>query len=136
MISTGGKMAGSLFPQPQVRTPSGAVERLDDVVPPGFTIFTATAETMKWLSPKLAADWNAIGGNRVIVLPDGELEVCNGTLHVQETDRLFSNWLAGNGLNAVVVRPDHYVYGGAATADELNSLVAEVTSRLGVRVSA
>lgn len=130
MIAAGSKAAGTLFPQPQVRSPGGTVERLDDVVPPGFTIFTATAETMNWLSPKSAADWSAIGGNRVIVTFDGEPETHDGVLQVQETDRLFSNWLAANGINAVVVRPDHYVYGGAATPDELNGLASDLVARI------
>lgn len=128
IIAAGSNAAGTLFPQPQVRSPSGAIERLDDVVPPGFTIFTATAETMNWLSQKSAADWSAIGGNRVIVTSDGEPH--NGVVQFQETDRLFSNWLAANGIEAVVVRPDHYVYGGAETPEELNGLVSDLVSRL------
>jgi 3-(3-hydroxy-phenyl)propionate hydroxylase len=136
MIAGGGSMAGTLFPQPHVRGLGGAVSRLDDVVPPGFTIFAATADAMDGLSPALISEWKAIGGNRVVVTPDGVPAASRGVLHLQETDRLFNNWLSANDLNAAVVRPDHYIYGGAATADELNALVAELTSRLGVRVNA
>ena len=80
--------------------------------------------------PKSAADWGAIGGNRVIVTSDGEPEARSGALHLQETDRLFSNWLAQNGIKAAIVRPDHYVFGGAATPDELNGLVSDLVARI------
>ncbi|WP_413770162.1 hypothetical protein, partial [Vibrio vulnificus] len=33
----------------------------------------------------------------------------------QEVDGLLAQWLEQRGCNVVIVRPDHYVYGGAVT---------------------
>ncbi len=126
MIGTGAKAAGTLFPQPHVQGPSGAVVRLDDVVPPAFTIFAKASDTLEGLSPEMRSRWKAIGGNYVVVSEDANHGERDGVLYLRETVSLLRDWLAENSIEAVVVRPDHYVFGGAQNAVFLNSLVADV----------
>jgi len=129
MIAAAAKAAGTLFPQPLVRSETAKPERLDDARPLGFAIVAKDPETMNWLSDRSLAAWRDIGGCRVIVGASPHSER-NGVLYFQETDRLFSDWLAQNDIKAAIVRPDHYTFGGAQTADELNALVAEVLAGL------
>ena len=51
--------------------------------------------------------------------------------HVEEAEDVVAGWMQRNGCNAALVRPDHYVFGTAATADELTELLREVQQRLG-----
>jgi hypothetical protein len=54
-------------------------------------------------------------------------EVASGEVqYFEETDTLFAGWMSQMGCAAVVVRPDRYVFGMAADAQQLNRLVAAV----------
>ncbi len=50
---------------------------------------------------------------------------------VVETERLFSNWMRDNAVEAVIVRPDRYVFGGAENAEQLNMLIKQLIQNLG-----
>jgi 3-(3-hydroxy-phenyl)propionate hydroxylase len=47
-----------------------------------------------------------------------------------EEGTLLRNWLSQHEAHAVVVRPDRYVFGAAACADELNYLLAQIDRQL------
>jgi 3-(3-hydroxy-phenyl)propionate hydroxylase len=129
LTAVGAVAAGTLFPQPFVHR-EGSIARLDDVIPPGFAIFAADSEILNALTKDSAAAWAAIGGSRVLVAETDGAAPADGILLLQETEGLFADWLARNGVKAAVVRPDHCVFGAAANATELNSLVSDVTARL------
>jgi 3-(3-hydroxy-phenyl)propionate hydroxylase len=91
LLAAGSPGAGEAFPQPW--TPAG--ERLDDVLGPGA-----------WLISR--ADAPSVTGAAVFRLDDGLLAPFAATI---------AAWLASRGAEAVLVRPDRYVFGsGAARA--------------------
>ncbi|HMA47734.1 MAG TPA: hypothetical protein VKP11_11135, partial [Frankiaceae bacterium] len=45
----------------------------------------------------------------------------------------YARWLRERGLRVVVVRPDYYVFGGAATLGELPVLIDSLRRQLGTR---
>jgi 3-(3-hydroxy-phenyl)propionate hydroxylase len=129
LIASHAKLAGSLFVQPGIRRGDGRCVRLDDLLAPGFAIFATSAEPMAWLSERSLAFWEQLGGER-IVIGCGPHEPVSGIRVFTEEGRLFADWLAGNEVGAVVVRPDRYVFGGAQDAEQLNALVGELASGL------
>jgi 3-(3-hydroxy-phenyl)propionate hydroxylase len=123
------KAAGSLFVQPQVKSPGGPDRLLDDVVAPHFLIVTGTSDAQQWLTPASAHKWRRLRGERLIVRSTGREPgpaLGDGVRAFVETDGLFTEWLARHGSAAAVVRPDRYVFGLADSPDVLNRLVSDV----------
>jgi 3-(3-hydroxy-phenyl)propionate hydroxylase len=156
LIARDAKLAGRLFVQPRVRTADGHIKRLDDELKLEFVIVTRTKEAMSGLSAAALSAWQKLGGERVVigsseqgssVIPgrctapnpesrDSGFALCaprndgGEILTVVETEHLLVDWMRDNGVEAVIVRPDRYVFGGGATASELNALVADLVSKL------
>jgi len=93
---------GTLFPQP--RLADGRL--MDQQHGHGWRLV---------VDATLAAPTDA-GGLTVIALADPD---------TQERDGVVAAWMQRHGCHAAVLRPDHYVYGTAATAAELDTLLAE-----------
>jgi len=129
LIAAHAKSSGTLFVQPIVYGLSGERCRLDDLLKPGFVIAAASPETLKWLSDDVMKLWRRIGGEFVVVATE-PVQECRDVLTVRETEAFFVHWLKENGIAAVVVRPDRYVFGGAENAAELKGLVSELASVL------
>ena len=110
---------GTLFPQPTVRRTQGDV-LLDEIAGSGFRVVLAGA-----LPPpssairKLAA---AIGANIV------HFDTAGG---LQESGDVLAGWFTKHACAAAIVRPDHYVYGVAATAVDLEDQLRGLSIRLG-----
>ncbi|QOZ28284.1 bifunctional 3-(3-hydroxy-phenyl)propionate/3-hydroxycinnamic acid hydroxylase [Bradyrhizobium sp. CCBAU 51753] len=130
LIARDAKLAGRLFVQPHVRAPDRRTCRLDDLLKPEFAIVAATTETLAWLSDASRAAWQRLSGERVVIATSGESTDSNGILTAVERDGLFADWMQQNTVAAVVVRPDRYVFGAAASADELNMLVGQLLQNL------
>jgi 3-(3-hydroxy-phenyl)propionate hydroxylase len=98
---------GTLFPQPLVRQ-NGAEVLLDEIAGSGFRVVLAGD-----LAPpsseigKLAA---ALGATIV------RFDSAGG---IQESGNVLAGWFAKHACTAAIVRPDHYVYGVAATTADL-----------------
>jgi 3-(3-hydroxy-phenyl)propionate hydroxylase len=127
------RAAGSLFVQPKIRPHAGADARddailMDDLLGFRFLIATTTAEAQTWLSPQSREVWRRLGGVRAVVGPSGQTHALpvDEVRHLTEADTLFAQWMEQLGCEAVVVRPDRYVFGAASDAAQLNRLVAEV----------
>lgn len=125
--------AGQLFVQPRVQTAAGGQQRLDDVTGARWLIATATPALLQALDGQTLAQWQALGGAQVVIAspgaapPDG---MPAGTAVTTACDALFADWLQGLDALAVVVRPDHYVYGTAADAAALRDLLRSLTDAL------
>jgi 3-(3-hydroxy-phenyl)propionate hydroxylase len=130
IIAQGEKAAGSLFVQPSIRRDGSNVIRLDDLLAPGFVIVTATRESMNGLSPASLRIWQKLNGQRMIVGTRAIDAAPDDVVAVTETDRLFADWLRDNAIEAVIVRPDRYVFAGAQTAAELNALIGTLAGLL------
>ena len=126
LIASGAKLAGGLFVQPHVRAADGHVRRLDDRLGPEFAMFTATQAAMSGISEASLLGWRQLGGERVVVATSGEGSNRDGVITVVETERLFVDWMRDNAVEAVIVRPDRYVFGGVENAEQLNMLIMQL----------
>ena len=131
LIANDAKLAGKLFVQPHVQGADGRTRRHDDLLKPEFAIVTATPAAISWLSPASLSWWRQLDGERVVIATSGESSVRDGVLQVVESERLFADWMRDNGVEAVIVRPDRYVFGGAENADQLNLLIEQLAQNLG-----
>ena len=114
-------LAGQLSVQPCRRGDAGSPVRLDDRLGPGFQLLTTVP-----LAPEVAGLVSDLGPRLRLahaVIGDGP------EADFTDDDGAFRRWLAAAGVDAVVVRPDFYVYGTART-DELAALVRSLTSDL------
>lgn len=135
VIAAGAPAAGILFVQPFVRREDGSIARLDDLLAPGFAIVAASPATINGISPASLALWQSLGGQRVLVgslsdQPVAGEPAADGVDVWTEAEPLLSDWLRRNGVEAVIVRPDRYVFGGARSADGLNGLIALLARQL------
>lgn len=99
---------GTLFPQP--RLADGRL--MDQRFGAGWRLVVDDT-----LDPPVVAP-----GLTVIALGRGDL---------RETEGVVAGWLQRHGCHAALLRPDHHVYGTAASAAELDALLAERPAALG-----
>jgi len=123
LIATAAPLAGSLFVQPCIVRSDGIVVRLDDLLPPGFAILAASSAPLKWLAEQTRRDWLEHGGALVVVGDKTPTEADEEVPTLMEEGQLLRDWLRSVNVEAVVVRPDRYVFGGARTAGQLKELV-------------
>lgn len=105
---------GTLFPQPWLRR-GGESVRMDDVLGHGWRlVIDAQADP----AFELLASASLTQGLRVARL---------GTPDFTEVDGVLAHWFARHGTAAALVRPDHYVYGVAATPEALAAQFADLS---------
>ncbi len=131
LIAADAPAAGTLFPQPFLRTGTGDT-RLDDVMPPEFTLVAASADAFAALTPQARAIWSRLKGQFAVITPSARGPDAPGVHVFRETDRLFADWLARHKIVAAVVRPDRAVHGGANSGEALNELVIGLAKQLGL----
>jgi 3-(3-hydroxy-phenyl)propionate hydroxylase len=104
---------GTLFVQPWLRWGDRRV-RFDDVAGTGWRlVLAAGAEPVDDLPP--------VPGLQRVRFGEGGFD---------EADDVAARWFRRHECSAALVRPDHYVYGVAASADETRALLAELHARL------
>lgn len=107
---TPGSARGTLFPQPAI-VRGGASRPLDDLAGHGW---------------RLVVDDTLAGG-----LDGDEMTIVHLGMHGErEADGVVAAWMQRHACHAALVRPDHYVFGTAATHDGLAALLAERASWL------
>jgi 3-(3-hydroxy-phenyl)propionate hydroxylase len=116
--------AGTLFPQPTVRGRS-ASRLLDEVTGAGVRLVV--------LGP--VDEGRKSEYRRALAAVDGVLVELAGTETgaqdaIEEDPPILRNWLRGLEACAVLVRPDHYVYGTARSHDQALALVAKLREGL------
>jgi hypothetical protein len=84
---------------------------------------------MNWMSAASIKVWQKLNGQRVVIstraivaAPDDDV------LDLVETERLFADWMQSNAIEAVIVRPDRYVFAGARTAEDLNACIGQLAA--------
>jgi 3-(3-hydroxy-phenyl)propionate hydroxylase len=121
LIATGTPRAGEVLPQPQVR--EGRRELLlDDLLGAVWRLVLLAGDEAALLACASAA---AAHGVPLLVVGESPGRLPPGTRQVQERDHLLCDWLAAAGLTGVLVRPDHVVYGGFATAADALALLQQ-----------
>ncbi|MFC4502158.1 MULTISPECIES: bifunctional 3-(3-hydroxy-phenyl)propionate/3-hydroxycinnamic acid hydroxylase [Streptomyces] len=127
----GARLTGSLTPQGRVRRGEEAAGLFDDVIGVGFVLLTSE-------DPRPHLDTDALRALerldvRVVTVVPADADA-SGEGVVTDVDGLYLPYLAEAGATAVLVRPDFYVFGQAATATECSALLAELGRRLGAEV--
>lgn len=117
--------AGKPSPQPWIVNPSGR-QRLDDVVGTSFAILTNTSFSLSAALTERALELGF--GIHTISLKDGS----SPGIH-EEEHSVFADWLSAHKVEAILVRPDQIVFGGARDPDGLLALVEQVQSMLNDR---
>jgi 3-(3-hydroxy-phenyl)propionate hydroxylase len=96
--------SGTLFPQPLVNTPTG----------------------WRLLDAACGIGWRLITDEPSSV-PDTDLHlIAIGTGGLAEQDGIVAGWFARHACHHAIIRPDHYVFGTAATEADLQALLAEL----------
>ena len=110
--------AGDLSPHGAVRT-GGKTGRYDSAVAPGgFTLVLADGMS---LTAKQKAD---CGSQGVTVVTVADRRSAKDD-QIGDTQGQFGRFMTGNGLKAMLVRPDFYLFGGASDATRLTAMLAD-----------
>ncbi|QEL27019.1 bifunctional 3-(3-hydroxy-phenyl)propionate/3-hydroxycinnamic acid hydroxylase (plasmid) [Bosea sp. F3-2] len=121
---------GSLFPQPRVMAAAGE-GLLDRVCGTGWRL-VIDAESQRWEQDELVALSDASRGLGITVLAltrDAE-SVSPAIRSFGERDGILAGWFADHAASAVLVRPDHYVFGTGDAAVTTLALIAELGTLL------
>jgi 3-(3-hydroxy-phenyl)propionate hydroxylase len=123
--------AGSLFPQPTVKTSDGRIALLDDVLPPVFLVVSRTIDAQSGLSERDLSMLRRVGALRVVLRSRGNPDSAqDGVVTLVAQDGLYEQWLDETGTAVAVVRPDRYVYGAGRTNQDLARLVDKLSGAL------
>jgi 2-polyprenyl-6-methoxyphenol hydroxylase-like FAD-dependent oxidoreductase len=120
--STRNTVAGSYVVQGRFKGPNG-VQWSDDLLGTGFCVLTTDGEPAEVLDTAQASMLHSIGTSLVTLDP-------RQRGHLADADGRLSEWMATNGIATVIIRPDGYAFGGAATVQELPELVHELRTQL------
>jgi 2-polyprenyl-6-methoxyphenol hydroxylase-like FAD-dependent oxidoreductase len=115
LTALGGAHAGEFFVQGRVRTADGREGLFDDLVGPGPCVIARDAETLAALGPQTRERWHRLGGH-----------LAELGLELEDLDGIYGAWFDEHGCEAVVVRPDWYLFGTAADGAELARLLAAI----------
>ena len=130
---TSAGMAGKLGLQARVRGSDGSEGLLDDVIGPGFALLVNGASEPK-LSRAAAQVLEAVDGEIAWISPaDTEIEdaAIPQPRRLLDLDAAYTRWFADHEFDAVLVRPDHCIYGAAAGADAPSALLEDFGKQLG-----
>jgi len=107
---------GTLFPQPWLNLGAGEPRRMDDLLGCGWRLV---------LNRDASAGLQALA--RGLKLP-GLCVAQLGTPGCTETEGVLQRWFERQSCSAALVRPDHYVYGVASSAQELENQLAALAA--------
>jgi 3-(3-hydroxy-phenyl)propionate hydroxylase len=126
--------AGHLFVQPRIRMPGGGDCLFEDGRSMNFMLVTLGAAAQHWLSADNAVLWQRLGGERIAILSEEQEETIQpddpSVPTVTESGSVFKRWMTEAGCEAIIVRPDRYIFGTARTSTELEALVLKVMQQL------
>ena len=108
---------GTLFPQPRVQH-HGRMVLLDEVSGTGLRLVLHSDDAAAAAAARAAAQ--ACGAGLVHL----------GTQALAEQDGIAAAWFIKHAAIAVLVRPDHYVYGVASSHEQIESLAASYSAAL------
>ncbi|MNM99296.1 3-(3-hydroxyphenyl)propionate hydroxylase [compost metagenome] len=108
--------AGELFPQPMVINHTGKKALLDEFTGQSFRVVVAPGFDASALLRCLRSSQSLKGlPIQVVRLVTSQQTAARTVDDYEEVDGVLAQWLECRGCNVVIVRPDHYVYGGAVT---------------------
>ncbi|MET9491114.1 bifunctional 3-(3-hydroxy-phenyl)propionate/3-hydroxycinnamic acid hydroxylase [Nocardia sp. NPDC006630] len=124
-----GELAGTMAPQFSVIAEEEP-QLLDAATGYGAVLIVAADEPAERLLTESARrDLAQAGVTSISIAPEGEPDL-------RDHQREWTTWLAANAVAAVLIRPDHYIFGTAATVGDTSELAAEYATCLSVEDSA
>lgn len=129
---------GQLFPQPEVENSAGRQGLLDEFTGNTFRLVAAPGASVLPLREEIRS-WDSLESLplSLVALTDEADSKPQAWHAYRERDGLLAGWLRGHGCEYVLVRPDHYVYGGGANLAQALALLASLRLTLnGVRSEA
>jgi 3-(3-hydroxy-phenyl)propionate hydroxylase len=121
IVRGGAAIAGAMLPQPRVLLADGRLALLDDVLGPSFALLAVEPTEGALRSPA----WASLGARHVRIQLDERFPPSTGTHEapiVADADGLLRDALADCRGLVVVVRPDRFVLGAFAPAQEQDFL--------------
>lgn len=115
-------LAGTLSLQRQIEVDGKAV-LADEVFGTGFTLLGVGCNPADGLNDAQKALLDRIGA-KVVSVGD------HAGATAREWDGAYAEWFANQGICAVLVRPDFYIYGAARVPGDIGALVDELASKL------
>jgi len=115
--------AGLLSPHGTVRQ-GGRSGRFDDVVGLGFMLVSRSTAALAAVGPRQRAVLSALRARHVLVTADG----AEGWTDV---DAKYIPFMERHGIDTMLVRPDFYLYGAVARAQDVDALVDDLAADLG-----
>lgn len=125
--------AGLLGPHGRVRS-EGREGRFDDIVGLGFVLVARSAATLAALGETQRAFLHALGARRVVVEAASNANTADALI---DLDAKFIPYMQQHGIDAMLVRPDFYLYGAVKEPGEINRLIDDLAhdlERHGARV--
>lgn len=119
----GGRGAGLRLPQPPVEI-DGEPRRLDDLLDGRFALLSFEPEPSDRLKADIAGAWRCLRGQRLTL---GRRATAGGVVDVSGH---LERWMVEHGARWLLVRPDRYVFGGAADPEELGQLLQRLFTAL------
>ena len=121
-------VAGRLCPHGIIRH-RGRTGRFDDLVGIGFTLLLRHAPSPALLETIHAGRWRGMFGNRVLHFADHAAEA-ETTDAAFDLDGRFIAFMDHHGLEAMIARPDYYLFGGASTLGSTPALLERFADAL------
>jgi 2-polyprenyl-6-methoxyphenol hydroxylase-like FAD-dependent oxidoreductase len=119
------RFTGRLSFQNQV-TYQGNTGLFDDIVGKGWMVISAIDDPKKVLSEEQITFLENVGAKCIFI---SESSV-NNLESVIDVDGKYKQFFNETGLEAVVVRPDYYLFGGVSSLSELPALIDDLTAQI------
>ncbi|MDT0510268.1 bifunctional 3-(3-hydroxy-phenyl)propionate/3-hydroxycinnamic acid hydroxylase [Novosphingobium sp. MMS21-SN21R] len=119
--------AGSPFIQPLIASDDGAYVLMDSAVDAEFVVI-ARSGLLSAMPDEALSAWEGIGG-KIFTLnhePTGQVRFAS----ISEKGSEISDWLDLAGSEAVIVRPDRYVYGTATNSTFLVDMMLDIAKNI------
>jgi 3-(3-hydroxy-phenyl)propionate hydroxylase len=122
---------GTLFVQPRLRFPRGQEKLMDDVIPMSFLYISTGLNQQIWMDP-YETFWRKLGGIRIIIMKDAERKETTpkDIVITKEVGKIFSDWSSKMSCEAVLVRPDRYVFSTIHNQEDINAAIKKLRTIL------
>ncbi|QDH58634.1 bifunctional 3-(3-hydroxy-phenyl)propionate/3-hydroxycinnamic acid hydroxylase [Pandoraea pnomenusa] len=118
---------GRLFIQPRVRTATGEVQRLDDVIGNHFVVLGWGSDPTFGLTPRARAVAEKLGVRFVLAKPDVQMahtdDVPQGVIAIGDPHNRLKDWFGARSQSVVLLRPDRFIAGVCAPQEVSDTLI-------------